>query len=251
LEVQTKRDGVVVRATAVARSEDELVVALEAIAPRQIRQVGWPVPIPVTWSRVDAEVVRRRAQSLREHFSKESAGRLAPITLEDDRGARVEEIRRLFWMEPQQSAPGEPFLSGFSVVFEAPDPDARSVVLVVPFVALNDPEHSVTVHLRDAPVDVALGEHRFRVLSTEAHGADQRKVIMEIPPSTASPRFVQPRRMQGAEPENIAWQSEPVAAESGTEAIWMATKVGDPPIVTFTGAVLQVDGPFRLELSLS
>jgi len=228
LAVQVERDGVVVRATAVARSEDELVVALEAQATRSIRQVGWP-----------------------EFFSKESAGRLAPITLEDDRGGRVEEVRRLFWMEPQQSAPDEPFFSRFSVVFEAPHTDVRRAVLVVPFVALNGPEHSVTVDLRDVPIDVALGEHRFRVVRTEAHGTEQQKVVMELPPPTANPRFVQPRQMRGADAKNVAWQSEPVSAESAAGAIWMATPVGDPPVVTFSGVVLRVDGPFRLDLPLA
>lgn len=249
LAVKVKRDGVVVRATALARHEDELVVELEAEATRQIRQVGWPVPTGShVWSRGHADD-RGRAASARQFFSERFGDRLAPITLDDDRGGRREEVRRLFSAEPQQSAPGQPFISRFSVVFDAPDADLRTAVLVVPFVALNDSEHSVTVDLRKAPIDVALGDHTFRVVRTEAHGADEQKVILEIPRSSASPRFVQPRRMQGADAEKLAWQSEPVAAESA-DTIWMATAVGDPPVVTFQGVVLRVDGPFRLELPL-
>lgn len=249
LSREVERDGVVVRATALARHADELVVALEAEATLQIRQVGWPVPAPVIWSRDEAELHRLRTKEHRRFFSEHFGARIAPITLEDDRGGHGEEVRRLFSTEPQRTAPGEPFISRFSVIFEAPSVEASLAVLVVPFVALNDPEHSMTVDLRDVPVDVALGQHRFRVVRTEAHGAEQRKVVIEIPPSTASPRLAQPRRMQGADPENVAWQSGPADSESAG-AIWMATAVGDPPVVTFQGAVLRVDGPWRFELPL-
>jgi len=32
-------------------------------------------------------------------------------------------------------------------------------------------------------------------------------------------------------------------------AFWMTTRVDDPPIVTFQGVVLRVEGPWRLELA--
>lgn len=249
LGVEAERDGVVVRATALARYGAELVVELEAEAPHQIRQVGWPYPVMShIWSG-DHEMDRGRAESARQFFSEQMGGPLAPITLEDGRGGRREEVRRLLSVGPQQGAKGWTFVSRFSVVFDAPDTEMWTAVLAVPFVALNDPEHSVTVDLRDLPIDVALGAHRFRVVRREAHGADETKVTMEIPPSIASPRFVQPRRMQGADAERAAWQSKRVDAGSA-DAIWMATPVGEPPIVTFQGAVLRVDGPFRLELPL-
>ena len=249
LSVQSKRDGVVVRATALARYGAELVVELEAEAPQQIRQVGRPYPaMSHVWSG-DPEPDRRRAESARQFFSEHMGGQLAPIMLEGDRKGPREEVRRLLSPEPQQGPQGGSFISRFSVVFDAPDTELEKAVLVVPFVALNDPEHSVTVDLRDVPIEVTLGAHRFRVASTEAHGADETKVIMEIRPSTASPRFVQPRRMQGADPERVGWESRPVEAGSA-DVIWMATPVGDPPVVTFEGVVLRVDGPFRLDLPL-
>lgn len=250
LTVQAERDGVAVRATALARYGAELVVALEAEAQKQIRQVGWPYPVMShVWSG-DPEPDRQRAESARQFFSEHMGGQLAPITLEGDRGGPREEVRRLLSPEPQQGARGGPFISRFAVVFDAPDPEMRTAALVVPFVALNDPAHSVTVDLRDVPIEVALGAHRFRVVSTAAHGADETKVTMDIPPSTGSPRFVQPRRMQGADPERVGWEGKPVEAGSA-DVIWMATPVGDPPVVTFQGAVLRVDGPFRLDLPLA
>jgi hypothetical protein len=33
--------------------------------------------------------------------------------------------------------------------------------------------------------------------------------------------------------------------------MWMATAVGDPPLVTFRGAVLRYDGHWRLEFALA
>ncbi len=112
--------------------------------------------------------------------------------------------------------------------------------IVVRATALSRREDEVIV-----PPDLELGEHRFRVVSAEPYSNDQRRVVLEITPS-ASPRFMHPARMHGAQANNFSWKPEPWTGHT----VWIATAVGDPPIVTFTGAVLRVDGPMRLELPL-
>ena len=52
--------------------------------------------------------------------------------------------------------------------------------------------------------------------------------------------------MHGIDEKHFAWNPE---LKPG-EPISLTTAVGDPPIVTFTGAVLRVDGPLRLEIPL-
>ena len=242
LAVHAERDGVVVRATALAHHADELTVGLEAEAAWQIRQVGAPIPTGPSFSRDSAESLRNKRQEFRRHF----AARASPIVLEDDRGGRLEEIGRLFLHDPQQTTTGGPFQSRFSVVFDAPNADAATATLVVPFVELNDPEHSVTADLRALPRDLRLGEYRFSVVKAEPHRANETRVFLQIPRSASSPRFVQPRQMRGAGPDDFAWQRAP----EGEELISMTTTVGDPPAVTFEGAVLRVDGPFRLAIPL-
>ena len=243
---EVARDGVVVRATALSRYEDELIVEVEVEGPHQIRQVGAPVPTSARFSNTSEEGQHARRAEMHRLFGERSQ----PITLEDDRGGRSGEVRRLFSPEPQQTAPGQPFVSRFVVVFDAPSPDTKSATLVVPFVELNDFGSSVTADLRELPLELELGEHRFRLAAAEPYGAGQRKLVIEIPTSTVAPRFVQPARLQGAEPA-FAWERHDMdLALPGRDAIWMATTVGDPPIVAFTGAVLRVDGPVRLEIPL-
>lgn len=242
LAVEVTREGIVVRATALSRYEDEVIVELEVEGAQQIRQVGSPVPTPLRFSSTSEDDHRARTQEHRRFFGE----RAQPITLEDEHGARGEEVRRLFSPDPQQAALGQSFINRFSVVFEAPSADAQSATLLVPFVDLNDFEPSVTADLHDVPLDLALGAHRFRVISAEPYDNDQRRVVLEVTPSASLPRFMHPARMHGAEPSKFSWRPEPWTGHT----VWMATAVGDPPIVTFTGAVLRVDGPLRLELPL-
>lgn len=244
IAVEVEREGIAVRATALGRHKDEVIIELEVDGPQQIRQVGAAIPTPVRFSSRSEDDYRARLQGHRRVFGERSR----PITLEDDRGNRVEEVRRTWSQEPQQAAPGQPFTSRFSVAFEAPSTDVKRATLVIPFVEMNDFQPSTTADLREVPLDLELGGHHFRVVAVEEHGDDQRKIVLELPPSTAAPRFVQPARLHGSAPE-FAWERH--ALEAGRDAIWMATKVGDPPIVTFTGAVLRVDGPLRLEIPLS
>jgi hypothetical protein len=244
--MEAARGGVVIRATALARYHDELIVELEVEAATQIRQIAAPVPSPPHIPTDSDEDRRFRRAEMHRYFGAHAQ----PITLEDDRGGRCEEVRRLIWQEPQQATPGQRFTSRFSVVFDAPSAVVKYSTLVVPFVELNDFGPSATVELRTLPVDVALGGHHFRVAAVEPYWAGQRKLVLDLPPSAMTPRFVQPARVHGSDPE-FGWLRNELDPESPDgRAIWMATKIGDPPIVTFKGVVLRVDGPLRLDLQL-
>jgi hypothetical protein len=134
-------------------------------------------------------------------------------------------------------------------MFDAPVAGAGAAALVVPFVELNDFGPSVTADLRDLPLEVELSSYRFRVAAIEVGASDQTKMRLELATSPAGPRFMQPARVQGAGPE-LGWQREAVSPATEGREIWMTAKVGDPPIVTFTGVVLRVDGPLRVDLPL-
>ena len=239
---EVMRDGVAVRATAVAKDRDEVVVELEVIAPSQIRTVGAPVTAPVRFASTSEEDQRARKAEVRRVLGEHSL----PITLEDGQGGRIEEGRRLFSQEPQQAAPGRPYVSKFVVAFDTPGTTVGSATIVVPFIDLNDREPSARVDLRDVPVDVKLGEHQLRVISAEPIGTDQRTVVVKVAPSMSGPRFTQPARMYGTNDKTFAWNPYPMPGDT----VSLTTAVGDPPIVTFTGAVLRVDGPLRLEIPL-
>jgi hypothetical protein len=246
LAVESTREGLVIRATALSRYEDEVIVELEVRGERQIRQVGAPVPSPPTIpGDSEADRAARRAE-MQRHFGE----RARPIMLEDDAGVAHGEVRRLFSPESQRASSGQPFTSRFSVVFEAPSSDVKRATLLIPFVELNDFAPSATADLRELPLDVQLAEHRFRVVAVEPYGSDQSKIVIELYPSAGTTRFMQPARMHGSDPA-FGWERHALDAElPGRDAIWMATKVGDPPIVIFTGVVLRIDGPIRLDLPL-
>jgi hypothetical protein len=52
--------------------------------------------------------------------------------------------------------------------------------------------------------------------------------------------------MHGTDDQRFAWNPDSKLGD----IVSLTTKVGDPPIVMFTGAVLRVDGPLRLEIPL-
>jgi hypothetical protein len=235
------RDGVVIRATALARYEGELIIQLEVEGERQIRQVGAPLHSGVNFSVDNEEVRRARRASMRQVMGD----RARPITLEDARGVRYEEVRRVFDLEGQQTAPGQPFINRFAVVFEGPVPTARTATLVVPFVDIGDPDGSVTADLRQVPLDIKVGSHLFHVQSAELIATDRRRVIIEAKPSPWPPRFRHPAFMHGADPTESTWPN----GGPGEQIVFDAT-VGEPPVVTFKGAVFRVDGPIRLEMPL-
>jgi hypothetical protein len=235
LNVEAERDGVTVRATAVARHDDAIVVALEVRAPHQVRQVAAPLSTQVRFTDLDEETFRARQAEIRRVL-----GHLAePIRLSTHMG-EVEERGRVGRLEPQSDG-SPPFLRRLAVVFPAPR-DAKSATVIVPFVELNDPDGWATADLREVPQDVELGKHRFRILDTSRQG-DEQRVVLEIPRSEASPRFSQPRFISG--PGGDSYIASGVENEPQRRS--MTVKAGDPPIVTFRGAVLRVEGPWRLE----
>jgi hypothetical protein len=243
IAVEAEHEGIRIRATAVAWDGDALVVALEAEAARSVRMIGRPASNPPF---LPGGGKLKIAAGVRE------AGE--PIVLEDDRGRRTEEVRRLYSREPQQNAPGQSFVSRLSVAFAAPSSDATGAALVVPFVEITDLDQSVVAALRTVPVDLEMGEHRFRIVSVERYpDSDERRVTLEIPLSSSSPRFIQPASVQGTGTRaGYAWGGGPWGEPGqGVASMWMSIAVGDPPIVTFRGAVLRYDGPWRLELPLS
>jgi hypothetical protein len=247
LTAELTRDGVVLRVTAFAHYEGELIFDMEVAAPQQIRTTGTPVPSPARFSSTSDVDEQERRKEMQRVFGEHSR----PITLELDGGSRLEEVRRVFSVEPQQAEPGQPYVTRFLVVFDVPQIDAKRATMVIPFVELNDFAPTATADLRELPIDVELAEHRFRVIAVEPHGPEQQKVVIELPPSNTAPRFMQPARLLGSDPQ-FGWERHAVDANVlSHDAIWMARKVGDPPIVTFKGAVMRVDGPLRLELTLA
>jgi hypothetical protein len=243
LTAEVVREGVALRATAVAKDRDQVVVEIEVVAPHQIRTVGAPVTSPVQFVSTSDEDQRARKAEVRRVLGEHSR----PITLEDGQGGRIEEGRRLFPPEPRQRAPGTPYVSRFVVAFEVSNTTATSATIVVPFIDLIDRGPTASTDLRNVPVDVKLGKHQFRVISAEPIGTDQREVVVKVAPSMSGPRFTQPARMHGTDDKNFAWNPYPMPGDT----VSLTTTVGDPPIVTFTGAVLRVDGPLRLEIPLA
>jgi len=236
LAVADEREGIIVRATALAWQGDDVVVGLEIEAPGPIRAVGAQSAVPP---------ILPTGRKLK--IPDALRAKLDPIVLEDEHGVRHEEIRRVFAHDRRPFVPGQPFVMRFSVVFDGLRADAARAVLSVPFVDVDHLESSATIDLRQVPCDVALGEHSFRVLKAEQYGTEERRVVLEIKPSPGSGRFTQPGAIHGVGPGSYSWGSAP---ERG-EPVWMATAVGDPPIVTFRGAVLRYDGPWRLEIPLT
>jgi hypothetical protein len=238
LDVEALRGEVTVRATAVASLDEELVVALEVEGPHQIRQVAAPVPVPVRFSHLDEQSSRSRARELRRVLGRKAE----PIVLSAG-DLDVDEVRRVGGIEPKPDE-GPPYLRRLAVVFPAPR-GANSATVVVPFVELNDPHGTATADLRQIPQDVVLGSHRFRIVDVQAQG-DESKVVLEIPPSEASPRFSQPRSLSS--PIGESYMATRVDDDPLRRS--MTLKVGDPPIVRFRGTVLHVDGPWRLDVPI-
>jgi len=242
LTAEVTRDGVALHATAVAHDSNEIVVEIVVESPHQIRTVGAPLTSPVQFAGTSDEDQRMRKAEVRRVLGEHSR----PIVLEDDQGRRSEEGRRLLSHEPQQSAPGTPYVSRFAVAFETTSTAARAAAIVVPFIDLIDRGPTASTDLGNVPLDVKLGEHQFRIISAEPIGTDQRQVVLTVAPSESRPRFIQPARMHGTDDRNFAWNPDPKPGDT----VSLTTTVGDPPVVTFTGAVLRVDGPLRLEIPL-
>jgi hypothetical protein len=215
---------------------DELLVELEVRSPLPLRNVAAAVPSPPTFAADDAETRRARRAEMRRVLGDRSR----PIVLEDERGARSEEISRVTPPDRPSATAQPPHIYSFAVAFDRPGTLTRVVTLIIPFIDVSDFGPTVTVDLREIPVDVELGGQAFRVVSAEAHG-DERQIMLEIPPSEAQPRFLHPARVRGTA-ETFSWGDVPGRGFS------MSTRVGDPPIVTFQGVALRVEEPWRLDL---
>ena len=233
---QSTKDDITVKVTDLAHHDDQLVVGMEVSAGQTVRRIGQPAPaMPILPSGRKFKLAR-------------GAG-FAPIVLEDDRGVRRDEIRRIFPLREQPDAhiDGERFVQRFSVLFDEPSTEVRSMILIVPFVELTDQRPSAVADLRQLPVDLELGEHRMRLLSADAYpGSDHRHMKLVIELSATAPRFIHPAAVQGAPGGSYSWGGSP---ERG-EPFWMEAAVGDPPLVTFRGAVLRYESPWRLEIPL-
>ena len=240
LSVVSERDGVTARVTAVAWQGAEPVVGLEIQAAHPIGRVANPVNPPPL-------VPGGRKFKMAPGFSVGAE----PIVLIDDTGHRVEECRRLMpTQQPHSEAfDGQTYTERFAIVFDAPSPDARSAELVVPFVEITTHmDRSAGVDLRELPVDLEIGGHQFRAIRSEdsMFGTGRRRILLEVPEAASPRRFIHPAWVSGAAAGNYSWGGAP---ERG-EPMWMDCAVADPPLVTFHGAVVRIDGPWRLRIPL-
>ena len=239
LSVVSEHDGVTARATALAWQGAEPVVELEVQSAHPIGRVAYPVqPAPL----VPGGLKFKMAPELGAN----------PIVLIDDRGHRAEECRRLMPTQQPHSEifDGQTYTQRAAVVFTAPSPDARTAELVIPFVEISTHmDESASADLRALPVDLEIGGHRFRATRSEdsMFGAGRRRILLEIPEAASARHFVHPAWVRGAAAGNYSWGGDP---ERG-EPVWMDCAVADPPIVTFHGAVVRIDGPWRLPIPLA
>jgi len=176
-----------------------------------------------------------------------SAAQSEPIALVDDRALATRGWAAHLAKSPT-SCPGGAFTSRFSVMFEAPGTEMKHATLVIPFVELNDfaPSTTVTYAQRRWMLSSADITSRRR---GRAVRDDQRRIVLELRSPGRHLASCSPR-VHGADPE-FGWQRHAFDANApGRPADLDATKCRDPPIVTFTGVVLRLDGPLELELPL-
>jgi hypothetical protein len=234
---ETEHEGIVLRATAVARLDTQVVVALEAATRgpgTRVARIGSGAP--------SASPRQRKVPH---------PGKIAdPVVLQDDRGRRSEELRRLhhFSREADLSS-ADPWPSRITSVFGAMDPGASSAVLSVPSMLIDEGAGSVVVDLRTLPTDIELGAHRIRVLRAEESPVNRgrRRVVFQCfepggPRHLLGPGSV---RAEGI-PADLSIRGQP----DERQQLWMDILVPEAPIVTLTGAVVRVDGPWNLNLSL-
>lgn len=231
--VESRLNGLVVRATAAGREGDEVVVAFEVVGedPRTILAAIGSGPPPLLPAGVKAS------------WGAPADG----LSLTDDRGGRALERRRLTHLEP----PGTP-LRGIrpprrmTSSFGPIHPDATSATLSVPWVEVHELDGTVDVDLGALPTRAALGGHAFEVVRAEPSpfGPDRRRILMRALETDAPALFVRPASVRGLPPGGYAWGVE---ADGST---WTDTLVGDPPVVTFLGATIRVRGPWQLRIPL-
>jgi hypothetical protein len=241
LTAVAEHDGITARATALAWQGAEPVIALEIQAAHPIGRVANPVnPPPI--------VPGGRKFKMPPGFTLGAE----PIALIDDQGHRAEECRRLMPMQQPHSEvfDGKTYSQRTAVVFAAPSPDARTAELVVPFVEITTHmDQSASADLRSLPLDLEIGGHQFRAIRTEdsMFGPGRRRILLEVPEAASTQNFVHPAWVRRDPPGSYSFGGAP---ERG-EPVWMDCAVADPPIVTFHGAVIRIDGPWRLPIPLA
>lgn len=236
LAAEAERDGVLVRATGVARHGDEVMIGLEAQslhAGTFIGRVGSGPPPP-------GMKVRPR------NWPRDGAA----LELEDGLGGSVFERSRLHHQFAGRFEPGTSPPTRFTAVFGPVGTESRAVTLTVPRVEINELEDSVTVDLRQLPVDAELRGHPFRVLRLEPSqfGPDRRRMVFTSIAPQSGRRFVRPGSAIGVGISGGSGYS--MGPGPGAGEAWMDTTVGDPPLVQFRGVTVEITGPWVLEVPL-
>jgi hypothetical protein len=237
--VESRHSGMIVRATAVCRSGDEVMVGLELQgedARTLIGMVG-PEPPPLT------------PPMLKPPRNWEPAA--DGIVLTDDRGNRASERRRLRHVDaPPTHLGGSQPPRRMTCVFGPVHPDATTAVVSVPWIEVSELGGSVEVDLTSVPVTAELSGHRFEVVRAEPSvlGTERTKIVVRSLDTDAARTFVRPLSVRARVPTaggfSYSWGKEPDGSR------WMDTGVADPPVVAFSGAALEVRGPWELRIPL-
>ena len=237
LAAEAERHGIIVRATGVARQDDEVMIGLEVESLQRgtyIGRVGSGPPPP--------------GMKLRpRNWPQDDAA----LELEDGLGGRVFERSRLHHQLAERFEPGTSPPTRFTAVFGPVGPAARVVTLTVPRVETNELEDSVVVDLRQLPFDAQLRGHPFRVLRVEPSqfGPARRRMVFRSLAAQSGSRFVRPGSVIGVGTSGGNGYS--MGPGPGPDEAWMDTTVGDPPLVNFRGVTVEIDGPWMLRVPLA
>jgi hypothetical protein len=228
-----EHESVTIRVTAVARSRDQIAVALEARA---------------RGARVSTMGTGGGPTTFQKHL-KSQRKPAYPLVLEDDQGRRGEELSRMAQLprEPETTVDGSWPLR-ITSVFAWPHSDAMAVVLIVPCVVVAENTEAATIDLRTLPADIQLGPYPIHVVRTEV-SPDNRprtRIVLDLPGLPGSRHLLGPGHVvaQGM-PTDLSQHGVPDAQRR----MWIDTVVLEEPVVTATTALVRVDGPWRLPLS--
>lgn len=238
LAVEARHGGVIVRATAVARAGDEVMIRLELEGEDPQTLLGpigsGPPPVlppgvrpPPNWG----------------------ATRDA-LALVPDHGKPTYERRRLFHADAApRSLRGPQSPKRLTAMFGPVDPEATTATLSIPWIEVSEMNGVAEVDLTTLPARAEMNGHGFEVISTDASMVrpDHRKILLRAVDASGPRRFVRPLTVRPKSPAagySYSWGNDP----DGTQ--WMDTLVGDPPVVMFSGVALRVEGPWELRLPL-
>jgi hypothetical protein len=232
-----EHEGITITVTAAARHEGRVVVSLLAASGQPgvlvstIGTGGGPGKFP-------AKLKMPSSRAKPAH----------PIVLHDDGARRYEEVVR---MRPSARAQEADATGSWPLritsIFDVAS-DARSFVLTVPCVVVAEPAPPVVVDLRSLPHDFELGSHRLRALATGVspdHPSSTRITFQLLDPK--GPRqLLGPGRLlaQGVQTD-MSFRGAP----DEHQIFWMDTDLPDAQIVTLKGALVRVDGPWRLPIA--